>query len=259
MDPRPPLGRRGFKINWSKIFSVVLAVLLVVVLIGLVMNWDEKDDGKSETVDPTPEPTASALRHNYQEMQLLRISEAPGSLDFCVTNPDYIVGVGLEDQSGTGKYVEWRPMVFAFKGDGVEIGGPAKYFSEDGWQWPVVGRRGSKYMVGEYGWISDNSQSYPIDDIPPLREPSFEVGERVLLAYNFTLRSSPNGEALLGSLGIPLVMLGGSKIEILEGPVLGDDESYWCKVLYLDYKTEEPDTTYFPIAWVPCEFQRYEH
>lgn len=259
MNPRPPLGKRNFRINWNKVFSVVLVVLLGVVLIGLALNWDEKDNRKSEIVDLTPEPTASALRHNYQEMQLLQIAEAQGSLYFCVTNPDYIVGVGLEDQSDTSKYAQCDPQVFAFNGDVVEIVGPAKYFSEDGWQWPVVGRRGSKYMVGEYGWISDISQSYPIQELPPLREPSFEVGEKVMLSYNFKLRSTPNGEALLGSLGIPLVMLGGSKVEILEGPDLGDDEIYWCKVVRLDYKTEQPDTSSFPIAWVPCEFQRYEH
>jgi hypothetical protein len=223
------------------------AVICFVVGLSLLflVDLDESDDSVENpavTIVPLP-----ALLHSYQAGQLLSIAE--GSLYFCV-EADYETAEG---------YPPCNFNIHAFSGDVVEVVGKAEYFEKyEEWYWPVTGRRGSKYMVGEDGWIGDSGQTLTINELPPLRAPDFEVGEKLLLAYNFKLRTGPNGEQIIGRLGLPLIVYGGSKVEVLDGPVFGSDSSYWCQIAHLDYRNEERDLSYYPLGWVPCEFQRYD-
>jgi hypothetical protein len=224
-------------------------ILALLVLAAGLTLWALSSSGEPEVLlnvewlgeeTPTSEPervTPPPLRHYFQEGDVLKYTGH--GADFC-PNPagDRTCYPGVDLKQGDRVVVlDSEPLLVS-----------ENYYA--GWWWRVKGCNGGVHVVDEISWVSDEESWRITDECGEPRRPDIDVGDRVLLNYGYYLRESPAGPVKIGNLGIRITVLGGTKVEVLEGPTLDrEGKHYWCRVKILDGDYEGDQ------GWVPCEFQ----
>ncbi len=241
-------GRKGLGNYWGFWFALIAVMFLVAVLAACSSN--KKQDQAPLQPEPTAtvaaEPTPGCLSPNSCEGCPI------GHVDRAAETACLYRYVTIT--SGSTSFQRLVCKVMLQWGDIVEItggpetisdplyGGSAKYCT-------VKVLQGSIYAEDDGEWFVSWDACMYQTTLGERPVPDFEVGDKILLGYNFVLRSSPAGPPILDNAGQPIIVFGHWKAAITDGPALADGR-YWYQVAI-----DEPNLQPLPLGWVPPEFQ----
>ena len=256
--------RRG--VGWW-VGRVILAVFLpfsVLVIargpIGDISNRWSDDETAETVVTPTPaamqigETPTPTSTPQVSITPLVRAAENKHLVDqvFAVPMTYELCREPGPPEGPNGRCNLWNHV---HQGDCVRIAHHKPKLFDQSWAatqyWWVEVLLGGVYTQGEFAYIADWAILEPVEKEQCVRqEPNYEEDEVVDASYNLELGDALAGNAVgFDDSGEPLKILGGHKATVIEGPVLGPDGFYWCKI-----QPHDP----LPEGWVTCEFMKLE-
>ncbi len=168
---------------------------------------------------------------------------------------------------------DYKPSDIVYDNEGVWLDQPHAYqitwwpvYLGDSWWWPaMILWAPSVYEEGSLVFLQDAGFPLPAKTrlLPIPEKPALNVGDWVVLDFNFVPRQSPAG---LRSLQDGNAVIVGGIITILkEGPQLGPDNHWWCQVKvlgfesFIDQEMKQLETfeKSIPSSWIPCEVQPF--
>ncbi|MDP2671270.1 MAG: hypothetical protein Q8P13_02295 [bacterium] len=244
--PETPLSASTpwWKRDWFFGLLLVIGSLTFVAVFVFFFGSDEEAENTASTGQNQADVSANqvdtpTLTQQHEVGDVLRV---PATYWTCEVLPDLPGRCLTQLHVHQGDFVQVRGE--------PEILGKSEKYPAGFWFWPVIVLRGGVYVEGLDFYISDSDQLYgPFPELPSRRKPDFEIGEELLVGYNFILRASPNGEPLhIDEYGRTDLAYGRDRVTLMSEPVLGNDGHYWCEV----------QGQYVELGWIPCEFQRIE-